>query len=210
MRDCDPDRARPNGRVVHHKSRHEVLVFAGRNPVLQEHADHLVAGALRAVPRAVLGRKRIAAVFRGELVIVVEHHSHGRRMGLDQHVGYGDLVLEVGPFAAMARIFVGPQIVPRPAVERTKTSTAARSVSGPQALPSPCAASQRAIAAASRLPMPSPSFDADPTETNILRPSCEKTMSRVLWPRCTERPATPARSRTITSGFPRGLRSPLR
>src|SRR5262249_30206713 len=62
MRDRDPDRARPNGRVVHHKARHEVLVFAGRNPVLQEHADHLVAGALRAIPRAVLGRKRIATV----------------------------------------------------------------------------------------------------------------------------------------------------
>src|SRR5258705_9387375 len=39
-------------------------------------------------------------------------------MRLDQHIGYGDLIPQVGSFAAMARIFVGAQIVPRPAVER--------------------------------------------------------------------------------------------
>src|SRR5260370_42568669 len=39
-------------------------------------------------------------------------------MRLDQHIGYGDLIPQVGSFAAMARIFCGAQIVPRPAVER--------------------------------------------------------------------------------------------
>src|SRR5258708_31408147 len=39
-------------------------------------------------------------------------------MRLDQHIGYGDLIPQVGWFAGRARIFVGAQIVPRPAVER--------------------------------------------------------------------------------------------
>src|SRR5215468_8984642 len=57
---------------------------------------------------------------------------------------------------------------------------------------------------------PFPVIDADPTETNIWRPSLEKTMSRVIWPRSAERPPAWERSRTITSAFPRALRSPLR
>src|SRR5229473_614987 len=123
-------------------------------------------------------------------------------MRLDQHIGYGDLIPQVGSFAAMARIFVGAQIVPRPAVERAvahardevRDEVVAKIVAlvgrapevarlrmhgEPDAPPRPCAACQRAIAAASRLPMPSPSFVADPTETNICRPSGEKTMPRV-------------------------------
>src|SRR5262249_2810011 len=87
----------------------------------------------------------------------------------------------------------------------SNTRTAARSVSLPHALPRPCSDSQRAIAAASRLPIPSPSFDADPTETNIVRPSLDKTMSALMCPRCPERPPAGGRSRTITSAFPARL-----
>jgi hypothetical protein len=97
MRHRHADGARPNGGVVHDETGHEVLIFAGRYPILQAHPDHFVAGPFGAVPRAVLGCKRIPAV--------------------------------------------------------------------PHALPRPCSASQRAIAAASRLPILSPSFEADPTET---------------------------------------------
>src|SRR5262249_40062397 len=86
------DRARPHRGVVDDKPGHEVLIFAGRHSVLQPHADHFIAGALRAVPRAVLGRKHIPAVFRGELVAIVDDHHHRGRMRLDQHVGDGDLV----------------------------------------------------------------------------------------------------------------------
>src|SRR5262249_42584278 len=93
MRYRHADGARPNGGVVHDEAGHEVLVFAGRNAVLQVYADHFVAGPFRAVPRPVLGRERIPTVFRGELVAIVENHSHRGRMRLDQHVGYGDLVL---------------------------------------------------------------------------------------------------------------------
>src|SRR5258706_2937206 len=76
VRDRDPDGTRPDGVVVHDKAGHEILVLAARNAIFKAHTDHLVAGALRAVPRAVLGRKRIATVFRGELVAIVKDHSH--------------------------------------------------------------------------------------------------------------------------------------
>ena len=93
MRHRHADRARPNRGVVHHEAGHEVLVFAGRHPVLQARADHLVAGPLPPVPRSVLGRKRIPTIFRRELVAIVHDHSHRGRMRLDQHVGNADLVL---------------------------------------------------------------------------------------------------------------------
>jgi D-arabinose 1-dehydrogenase-like Zn-dependent alcohol dehydrogenase len=64
------DGARPNRGVIHDEAGHEVLIFASRNPVLQAHADHFVTGPFRAVPRAMLDRKRIPAVFRGELVAI--------------------------------------------------------------------------------------------------------------------------------------------
>src|SRR5215471_17261474 len=93
MRHRHTDGARPNRGVVHDEAGHEVLIFAGRYPVLQARADHLVAGPFPPVPRAVLGRERIPAVFRGKLVAIVDDHSHRGRMRLDQHVGDSDLVL---------------------------------------------------------------------------------------------------------------------
>src|SRR5690242_4155739 len=39
-------------------------------------------------------------------------------MRLDEHVRDRDLVLEVGPLAAAARILVGADVVPGPAIER--------------------------------------------------------------------------------------------
>jgi len=68
MRYRHADWARPNRGVVHDEAGHEVLIFAGRYPILQARADHLVAGPFPPVPRAVLGRKYIPALFRGELV----------------------------------------------------------------------------------------------------------------------------------------------
>ena len=65
------DGAGPNRGVIHDETGHEVLIFAGRNAVLQVYADHFVAGPFRAVPRPVLGRERIPTVFRGELVAIV-------------------------------------------------------------------------------------------------------------------------------------------
>ena len=55
------DRARPNRGGVHDESGHEVLIFPGRHTVLQERADHLVAGPFLPVPGAVQSRKDIPA-----------------------------------------------------------------------------------------------------------------------------------------------------
>src|SRR5262249_43248458 len=41
------DGARPNREVVHDEAGHEVLIFAGRYPVLQARADHLVVRFLQ-------------------------------------------------------------------------------------------------------------------------------------------------------------------
>ena len=50
MRHRHADGARPNRGVVHNEAGHEVLIFAGRHPVLQARADHhtaaITAGAL--------------------------------------------------------------------------------------------------------------------------------------------------------------------
>src|SRR5882724_2847209 len=50
MGDGDADRAAPDLAVVDHEAGEEILVFAGRYAVLQQHADHLAAGAAGAVP----------------------------------------------------------------------------------------------------------------------------------------------------------------
>src|SRR5437588_3585425 len=71
MRHRYADGARPNRGVVHDEAGHEVIIFAGRHTVLQERADHLIAGPFLPVPRAVLVRKRVAAIFRWELVAIV-------------------------------------------------------------------------------------------------------------------------------------------
>src|SRR6266446_2174804 len=39
-------------------------------------------------------------------------------MGLDEHVGYGDLMLEIGPLACMPGVLIAADIEPRPSIER--------------------------------------------------------------------------------------------
>src|ERR1700675_3384535 len=70
------------------------------------------------MPRAVLGGEDITGVFRRELLPGVERDAERSGMGLEQNVGHGDAVLEIGPRAAVPRIFVGADIVPGPAVKR--------------------------------------------------------------------------------------------
>src|ERR1700747_3919747 len=52
----DADRAAPHRALVDDEPGEEILVLAGRHAVLGLDPDDLIAGALRAVPRAVLGR----------------------------------------------------------------------------------------------------------------------------------------------------------
>jgi len=114
----DADRPPPHRGVADDEAGGEILVFAGRHAVLDDHADHLVSGALAAIPRAVLGGEDVAAVFRRELLPGIERDAERGRMGLEQDVGHRDVVLEIGPRAAVPGIFIGTDIVPGPAVER--------------------------------------------------------------------------------------------
>src|SRR6185369_6007846 len=76
----------PHLRVTHHKPRDEILVLAGRLAVLHPDTDHLVAGALRAVPGAVLGGEGVALVFGWKLRALIEGHAERGRVRLYQHV----------------------------------------------------------------------------------------------------------------------------
>src|SRR5690349_23683996 len=114
----DANGAAPDLVVVDDEAGGEILVLAGRHAVLQADADDLVAGPLGAVPRSVRGRKCIAAIVRGKAGAVIEGEPQRRRMRLYQHIGHGDLALEVGPRAGMPRILMVADVEPWPAIER--------------------------------------------------------------------------------------------
>src|SRR5438132_823728 len=96
-----PDRSSPHRVVVDDEAGDEILIVARRYAVAQLDADHLVAGALRAVPRTVLGRERVATIFRGKLRAGIERHLHGGGVRLNEHVGDLDLVAQIRPVAAV-------------------------------------------------------------------------------------------------------------
>src|SRR3984885_5189074 len=52
----------PDLRIVNHEAGGEIVVFAGRHAVVHDDADDLVSGALRSVPRPMLGGECVAAV----------------------------------------------------------------------------------------------------------------------------------------------------
>src|SRR5581483_7344208 len=65
-----------------------------------------------------LGGKAIAVIFCRKCIAGVERKPKRGRVRLDQDVGNGDLVLEVGPLTDVMRILVAADIKPWPAVER--------------------------------------------------------------------------------------------
>src|SRR4029077_5219377 len=115
--DGDANWAAPRLRIIDDESGGEILIFAARHAVLHNDANDFVAGAFGAVPRTVLGGKNIAAVLGRKLRAVIERHAERSRMGRDEHVRDGDLVLQVAPLASVARVLVRADVVPGPAVE---------------------------------------------------------------------------------------------
>src|SRR5262245_36007206 len=77
--DRDADRPAPDFVVVDDEAGDEILVFAGRYPILQPDADDLVSGPLGAVPRPVRGRKHVAAIVGGKAGTVIEGEPQRRR-----------------------------------------------------------------------------------------------------------------------------------
>jgi hypothetical protein len=96
-RQCRPDA--PHRRIADDESGGEILILASRHVVLHDHSDHLVRGPFAAIPRAMLGREDVADVFRRELLPGVKRDAERGRMGLEQNVGNGELVLEIRPLA---------------------------------------------------------------------------------------------------------------
>src|SRR3984893_8466245 len=114
----DADRASPRRGIVDDEAGGEILEFAGRHAVLDDHPDHLGSGSFAAVPRTVLGRKQAAAIFRRKLLGVVDRKAERSRMGLQQNVRNRYLVPEIGARAAVPRVLIGTDVIPRPAVKR--------------------------------------------------------------------------------------------
>src|SRR5262249_15527669 len=103
--------------VVDDKAGREILVFAGRHTILHDYANDFVAGTLGAIPRTMLGGKDIAAIAGRKLRSVVDRHAERGRMRFDQNVGQRHLAFEVGALAAVTRIFIAADVIPRPAKE---------------------------------------------------------------------------------------------
>src|SRR5262249_1624175 len=72
----------------------EVLVLAASVAVLEWNADDRISRALVAVPRAMLGREDIAAIFFRELLAVVESHLQRCVVRLQQDIRRDDLALQ--------------------------------------------------------------------------------------------------------------------
>jgi hypothetical protein len=114
----DANRAPPDLLVGDHKAGHEVFVFAGRvASAVEQHADDLVTRPPRAVPGAMQCHECPALVRGREVLALIKDDLKGGGVGLDQHVGNSDLVLQVGTLALLARVLVRPEVVPGPAIE---------------------------------------------------------------------------------------------
>src|SRR5579871_3064621 len=132
----------PNIAAFSDKAGEEVLVLAAGPAVLHRHADDLIAGALFAVPGAVLGSKGIAAILFRKLLAFIEGHFQRSKVRLQDHIGGDDLVLELRMFSLMARIGVAAHVIPGPAVEASVLHM--RDVVGHQVIAQPVALIDRA------------------------------------------------------------------
>ena len=113
----DPDRAAPHALVVGNEADKEILIHARRLTVLHQEAHDFVAGALRAIPRAVQSDEGVARIFGGKLIRRIEGDAERRRMRLNENVRRRDAVRKVGALAFVARILMVAEIVPGPAIE---------------------------------------------------------------------------------------------
>src|SRR5579862_7073004 len=92
LRDGDTHGSSPRVALGGHEARHEVHVFARWLVVAEGQVYDLVAGSLRAIPRAVHGDERATLVRRGERGGLVERDLQRCRVRLHQHVWNGHLV----------------------------------------------------------------------------------------------------------------------
>ena len=99
------------------ESGEKILIFAGCVAVLHRQSNHFVAGALGAIPRAVLAGESVALELGRELRALVEDHLERSKVRVDDDIGRDDFGLQFGMLANVARILVSAHVPPRPAVE---------------------------------------------------------------------------------------------
>src|SRR6266436_6839527 len=85
MANRDTHGATPYVAVTGDKSGHEIVVFTGRLAVTHDDAYHVVAGAFRSVPGAMLGGKCVAAIVGRELRAGIKGHPKRGRMRLKKN-----------------------------------------------------------------------------------------------------------------------------
>src|SRR5580765_1118278 len=118
LRDGKSRGAPPDLFIREDETNHEILVFPSWLAVLVERKTHnFVAGADGSVPGTMKRDERVTVVFGREIPALIEHDLERSRVGLEEHIGYGDTVFQVGVLAFVARIFVVANVEPWPAVK---------------------------------------------------------------------------------------------
>src|SRR5690606_491901 len=114
-------RTPPRLAVLGDEADEKVDVLARRLAVLDRQPHDLMAGAVRAVPRAVEHDERVARVLVGKRGRArarrIEQEADGGGVRAERHVRRQRLAGEVRPLAGVARVLVVAHVVPRPAVE---------------------------------------------------------------------------------------------
>src|SRR5207245_1653166 len=104
--------------LVSHPAGDEIIVAAGRVPVVERNADDFVSSPQSSIPGAMKGHERAAAIFGWEHRAFVERDAEGGGVGLDEQSGRDRLAHEIGPLSTPARVLMRSDEGVRPAIER--------------------------------------------------------------------------------------------
>jgi hypothetical protein len=117
LSNCNSDRPAPDLTVRCDESGEEIFILSGSMAVVHRDADDFVAGAVGAVPGAVLSREAVAIVGRGKLLALVKSHLQRCKVRLQDDVRCDDLGLQLRVCTHQARVLVTAHVPPWPAVE---------------------------------------------------------------------------------------------
>src|SRR5260221_8254851 len=84
---------------------------------MERAANYFVAWADGAVPRAVLGGKNVAAIFGGKLRALIKSELERSIVRLEENVGNDGFIFQFRMLAVVARILMGADVPPRPAIK---------------------------------------------------------------------------------------------
>ena len=85
--------------------------------ILERHADHLIPGPHRFVPRPVLGGEDVSVILAGKLSALIKSHFERGIVRLKQHVRHLNFIFQLGVLAQVTRVLVAADVVPGPAIK---------------------------------------------------------------------------------------------